>query len=145
LRCVCQCQSENPIYGNNQTGDNFWHEICNRYNDLADESLGPKQEYVVRSVTAMRNRFKKVISPQVMIFNQFWKEARTPIKSGWTETMYQNKAKELFLVFTKKAFQYERCCPVLYKMPKYNPESMNLNTNEENILTDAKTKGDTNH
>jgi hypothetical protein len=129
--------SENPIYGNNQTGDNFWHEICNRYNDLADQHLGPKQEYVVRSVTALRNRFKKVISPQVMTFNRFWKEARTPLKSGWTETMYQNKAKELFLAFTKKSFQYERCCPVLHKMPKFNPESLNLITNEENIMTDS--------
>jgi hypothetical protein len=46
--------SENPIFGNNQTGDNFWYEICNRYNDLSDESLGPKQEYVARSIKCVR-------------------------------------------------------------------------------------------
>jgi hypothetical protein len=35
-------------YGNNQTSDNdFWHKVCNKYNDLTDEILGLKQEYIV--------------------------------------------------------------------------------------------------
>jgi hypothetical protein len=30
--------SENPVYGNNQTSDNFWHnKVYNKCNDLADE------------------------------------------------------------------------------------------------------------
>jgi chemotaxis protein histidine kinase CheA len=49
---LCQAYvniSENPIYGNNQTGDTFWHAVCDRFNDLAMEGLEEKQLYVAEN------------------------------------------------------------------------------------------------
>ena len=115
--------SEDPITGANQKGTSFWRDICTKFNDLAMEKL-PEEHYVARTSDTLKNRFKRVISPTIMQYNKCWKEARTPPKSGWDATRYNDKAKKLYLAYFKKRFAHEKCLPVLHKMPKFNPDTM---------------------
>lgn len=134
--------SENPIFGNNQTGENFWLTVATRYNELAIDGLD-EDMFIARNANALKNRFKRLLSPQVMLFNRFWKEARNPRKSGWTEQMYNDHAKELFLAFTKKPFLHDKCIPIMHKMPKFNPETSEDAFDDDPSATATGSDGDT--
>jgi hypothetical protein len=112
--------SENPIFGSNQTGDAFWVAVSTTFNKIAktDKDI---EVYVLRDATALRNRFQRLVLPQMNIYNRFWREAHAKKISGWTADDYIRKADELFEEYTGKPFNHSECVKILHVMPKFDP------------------------
>jgi hypothetical protein len=124
--------SENPIFGNNQKKEHFWQTIAQTYNRLAGEGLG--ELYVIRSWASLKNRWKRYIQPAMFQHIRFWREARNPKKSGWTEEMYVEKTNELFLEANGKEFPYDNIVEIIHSMPRFNPETADLEELETELV-----------
>ena len=124
--------SEDPIFGNNQTGDVYWQKITTTWNTVAKNSPSITA-YVVRDLTTCKNRFQRRIAPTILKFNHYWLQARDPKKSGWTEEMYNNHAMELYKEGEGKDFTLMSSLEVIHKMPKYSP----FNASANNDLVDG--------
>jgi hypothetical protein len=66
-------------------------------------------------------RYNKTIKKIMHKWNGYYKKAKTPLKSGWTEDMYREHASELYSIAEGKPFKLAHCVDTLFKLPKFMP------------------------
>ncbi|KAD2806194.1 hypothetical protein E3N88_39571 [Mikania micrantha] len=107
--------SENPIIGNNQTGDAYWNKIETYYNDAPP--MVSRDAHNLRSYWHM---FKSKVNR----FNDLYLQVKSRYRSGWSDDQYLVEARLLYINDpsnkTSAPFTYEHVWNVVKDHGKYN-------------------------
>jgi hypothetical protein len=114
--------SEDPIKGADRRKDEFWEEISQKFNSLLVDEANAEDLVLLRDATNCRNRFMKLILPGMNKFMKHYRAAYEPLKSGWTEDMYIQRACELYEEQHGHAFKFTHCVTTLKQMPRFDPQ-----------------------
>jgi hypothetical protein len=74
-----------------------------------------------RNCDSLEQHYSKTIKKIMHKWNGYYKKAKTPLKSGWTEDMYREHASELYKIAEGKPFKLEHCVDTLFQLPKFMP------------------------
>lgn len=131
--------SQDNITGANQGGDRFWKHIKERFDILMNELIDAQTEeleksgeedgevisFLNRTADSLKNRWDKAIAKDVRLFNRFYRESKTPIKSGWSEENYIDDAEYKWVVAEEKTggkkFRFRHVLEILWKHPSFDP------------------------
>ncbi|KAD2394043.1 hypothetical protein E3N88_41020 [Mikania micrantha] len=80
--------SENPIIGNNQTGDAYWSKIETYYNDAPP--------MVSRDAHNLRSHWH-MFKSKMNRFNDLYLQVKSRYKSGWSDDQYLVEARLLYI------------------------------------------------
>ncbi|KAC9177469.1 hypothetical protein E3N88_46259 [Mikania micrantha] len=107
--------SENPIIGNNQTGDAYWNKIETYYNDAPP--------IVSRDAHNLRSHWH-MFKSKVNRFNDLYLQVKSCYRSGWSDDQYLVEARLLYINDpsnkTSAPFTYEHVWNVVKDHGKYN-------------------------
>ncbi|KAD5507569.1 hypothetical protein E3N88_15272 [Mikania micrantha] len=107
--------SENPIIGNNQTGDAYWNKIETYYNDAPP--------MVSRDAHNLRSHWH-MFKSKVNRFNDLYLQVKSRYRSGWSDNKYHVEARLLYINDpsnkTSAPFTYEHVWNVVKDHGKYN-------------------------
>jgi hypothetical protein len=117
--------STDPIHGTHQKGSTFWNAIKEKYDIFLPEVNKEEEVELVnlpeRNCDSLEQRYNKTIKKIMHKWNGYYKKAKTPLKSGWTEDMYREHASELYSIAEGKPFKLAHCVDTLFKLPKFMP------------------------
>jgi No apical meristem-associated C-terminal domain len=125
--------SQNPVLGNNQTGDDFWKTVLGGYNELL-ERLGtqPGPPPKVRKANSLLDRFQRHIQKAVNKFNACWIQRKRLNISGTTDNDIVNMALEDYKVQNEgHEFKWVHCLEVLRESPKFSVDNWEDDEDEE--------------
>jgi hypothetical protein len=117
--------STDPIHGTHQKGSTFWNAIKEKY-DIFLPEVNKEEEVELlnlpeRNCDSLEQRYNKTIKKIMHKWNGYYKKAKTPLKSGWTEDMYRDHASELYSIAEGKPFKLAHCVDTLFQLPKFMP------------------------
>jgi hypothetical protein len=117
--------STDPIHGTHQKGSTFWDAIKEKY-DIFLPEVNKEEEVELlnlpeRNCDSLEQRYNKTIKKIMHKWNGYYKKAKTPLKSGWTEDMYREHASELYSIAEGKPFKLAHCVDTLFQLPKFMP------------------------
>jgi hypothetical protein len=117
--------STDPIHGTHQKGSTFWTAIKEKYDIFLPEVNKEEEVELVnlpeRNCDSLEQRYNKTIKKIMHKWNGYYKKAKTPLKSGWTEDMYRDHASELYSIAEGKPFKLAHCVDTLFQLPKFMP------------------------
>jgi hypothetical protein len=117
--------STDPVHGTHQKGSTFWNAIKEKY-DIFLPEVNKEQEVEMvnlpeRNCDSLEQRYNKTIKKIMHKWNGYYKKAKSPLKSGWTEDMYREHACQLYNIAEGKPFKLEHCVDTLFQLPKFMP------------------------
>jgi hypothetical protein len=117
--------STDPIHGTHQKGSTFWNAIKEKY-DIFLPEVNKKEEVELlnlpeRNCDSLEQCYNKTIKKIMHKWNGYYKKAKSPLKSGWTEDMYRDHASELYSIAEGKPFKLAHCVETLFQLPKFMP------------------------
>jgi hypothetical protein len=74
---------------------------------------GVELEMPEQNANLLEQRYNKTIKKTMNKWAGYYKKAKTPLKSGWTEEMYRKHACELYNVGEGSAFKLAHCVDIL--------------------------------
>jgi hypothetical protein len=117
--------STDPIHGTHQKGSTFWTAIKEKYDIFLSEVNKEEEVELVnlpeRNCDSLEQCYNKTIKKIMHKWNGYYKKAKTPLKSGWTEDMYRDHASELYSIAEGKPFKLAHCVDTLFQLPKFMP------------------------
>jgi hypothetical protein len=126
-QALCQAYvnvSTDPIHGTHQKGSTFWNAIKEKYELTLPEVMKEHEvelEMPEQNADSLEQRYNKTIKKTMNKWAGYYKKAKTPLKSGWTEEMYREHACELYNVGEGSAFKLAHCVDILFQLPKFMP------------------------
>ncbi len=75
----------------------------------------------MRTKDSIKQRWKKRIAKSVQLWNKHYKQLKGMNKSGWNEDKYVEEASNFYKGETGEPFCFQKCVPVLHKLPKFDP------------------------
>jgi hypothetical protein len=117
--------STDPIHGTHQKGSTFWNAIKEKY-DIFVPEVNKEEEVELlnlpeRNCDSLEQCYNKTIKKIMHKWNGYYKKAKSPLKSGWTEDMYRDHASELYSIAEGKPFKLAHCVETLFQLPKFMP------------------------
>jgi hypothetical protein len=118
--------STDPIHGTHQKGSTFWTAIKEKYDIFLPEVNKEEEVELVnlpeRNCDSLEQCYNnKTIKKIMHKWNGYYKKAKSPLKSGWTEDMYRDHASELYSIAEGKPNKLAHCVETLFQLPKFIP------------------------
>ena len=113
--------SADPAVGNNQTAPTFWKRVNDEFGAMCLREI--KKDYELWVWDSIRSRFQRHLQKNTNKFIAYHQQATKLDKSGWTEDMYLNQAKEIYLEMEGKPHKHVECFKILRSLPKFNPST----------------------
>jgi hypothetical protein len=122
--------SETSVKGAGQKSSDFWQSISETYIQIVEEGDYPMDKYKVNvpdwKAKPLKQRFAKVIHPQVMKFNAAYYRIKALNESGKTEEDYIRDALAEYKLTSdgNKDFKFlHLCAGLLWDTPKFSPKA----------------------
>lgn len=111
--------SANPEDGNEMRSDDFWKKVEADYTILQVKESPEEDLLEMRGFDSLRQRFKKVIQPDVSKFLSV--KNGNPIESGESPQSYQARLLEIYSKKHGRPFKFGNCVEYLKVLPKFAP------------------------
>ena len=118
----------------NQTAETFWKRISESFMEQQSKcEVCQEKKRPIRDWGACQSRFDRRIKPSTNQYNGFYKALKDSNPSGWKEEDFIREASEKFLEKVGKPFGFEKCLPILWDCPKYDPMITDLSNDLEDV------------
>lgn len=132
--------STDPTVGTGQKGATFWDRVQEKFTSIVEEESEVKVLCATRDSQSLMNRWQRHIMRHVNKFNKYYKQHKTPPKSGWNEEQYIKAASDRYLEMEGKQFKWSHCMETLHQMPRFNPMMAHHEAPEEDDDADGTAK-----
>jgi hypothetical protein len=134
--------TDNPIVGCGQKSVTFWADVHARYSKLQERSTSTETKFP-RAWNQLKGRFLRHIQVHVNVFNRHYKKAAENIPSGHNSTVdsIMVRAMEEYQLEQGKPFRFSLCVPILHKIPKFDPMTIEIVDENQQVTAAAAVLG----